>query len=75
MRKILKPLLAAALAAASLAASANGFPTKPLLIVVPYLFTVAGWLEGDGVDIADFPKVHGHFQRTGERPTVRQSLA
>lgn len=36
MRKTLKPLLAAALAAVSIAASANGFPAKPLLIVVPY---------------------------------------
>ena len=40
-----------------------------------YLFTVAGWLEGDGVDIADFSRVHAHFQRTGERPAVRQALA
>jgi glutathione S-transferase len=39
-----------------------------------YLYTVAGWLEGDGVDIAEFPKVHAHFQRTGERPAVRQAL-
>ena len=38
-----------------------------------YLYTVAGWLEGDGVDIAEFPKVHAHFQRTGERPAVRQA--
>ncbi len=35
-----------------------------------YLYTVAGWLKGDGVDIAQFPKVHAHFQRMGERPAV-----
>jgi glutathione S-transferase len=26
----------------------------------PYLFTIARWLEGDGVDIRRFPKVHDH---------------
>jgi len=36
-----------------------------------YLYTVAGWLEGDGVDIAQFPKVEDHFRRMGERPAVR----
>ena len=40
-----------------------------------YLFTVAGWLKGDGVDIAQFPKVHAHFQRMGARPAVQQALA
>lgn len=35
-----------------------------------YLFTVAGWLEGDGVDVAQFPKVHAHALRMRERPAV-----
>ncbi|KAI5935590.1 putative RNA-binding protein 19 [Manis javanica] len=30
-----------------------------------YLFTIAGWLEGDGVDIAGFPQGAGAFQAHG----------
>lgn len=41
----------------------------------PYLYTIAGWLEGDGVDIGQFPKVEAHWQRVGERPAVRKVLA
>lgn len=41
----------------------------------PYLFTVSRWLEGDGVDIAQFPKVADHFRRMGERPAVQAALA
>lgn len=41
----------------------------------PYLFTIAGWLEGDGVDIGRFPKVAGHYERMGERAAVRKVLA
>lgn len=41
----------------------------------PYLFTIAGWLESDGVDIADFPKVSDHFRRMGERSAVQRALA
>lgn len=40
-----------------------------------YLFTLAGWLEGDGVDVRQFPKVHAHGERTRERPAVRKVLA
>ena len=40
----------------------------------PYLFTVSGWLEGDGVDIRSFPRVNDHFQRTSERPSVKRAL-
>jgi glutathione S-transferase len=36
-----------------------------------YLFTIAGWLADDGVDIAQFPKVREHFSRMGERPAVK----
>ena len=39
-----------------------------------YLFTIARWLEGDGVDVADFPKVHAHFQRMKARPAVARVL-
>ncbi|MDQ0462308.1 glutathione S-transferase [Caulobacter ginsengisoli] len=41
----------------------------------PYLFTIAGWLEGDGVDPAQFPKVSAHMARMVERPAVRKVLA
>ncbi len=40
-----------------------------------YLFTLAGWLEGDGVDMQQFPKVAAHFQRTAQRPAVAKALA
>ncbi|MDO5088031.1 MAG: glutathione S-transferase family protein [Comamonadaceae bacterium] len=40
-----------------------------------YLYTVAGWLEGDGVDIAEFPKVAAHQARMVQRPAVQQALA
>ena len=41
----------------------------------PYLFTLAGWLEGDGVDLAALPKVADHRKRMAERPAVRKVLA
>ncbi|MDH3581486.1 MAG: glutathione S-transferase family protein [Hyphomicrobiales bacterium] len=40
----------------------------------PYLFTVAQWMEGDGVDPADFPIVADHRRRMGERASVQQAL-
>jgi glutathione S-transferase len=41
----------------------------------PYLFTLAGWLKGDGVDIARFPKVADHFARMNGDERVRKVLA
>src|SRR5690242_8290010 len=41
----------------------------------PYLFTLAGWLERDGVDIARFPKIHDHHKRMLERPAVKKVRA
>ena len=41
----------------------------------PYLFTLAGWLTRDGVDIARFPKIHDHHKRMAERPAVKKVLA
>jgi glutathione S-transferase len=41
----------------------------------PYLFTIARWLEGDGVDIARFPKVQDHYRRMEARPAVQRALA
>jgi glutathione S-transferase len=41
----------------------------------PYLFTMAGWLPRDSVDIARFPKIHDHHNRMAERPAVKKVLA
>lgn len=41
----------------------------------PYLYTLAGWLAGDGVDIKAFPKVADLVQRMSERPAVKRALA
>lgn len=40
-----------------------------------YLYTIDRWLEGDGVDIARFPKVHEHFRRMEARPAVQRALS
>ena len=41
----------------------------------PYLFTLAQWMEGDGVDPKRFPKVTDHRARMAERPAVRRAIA
>lgn len=41
----------------------------------PYLYTIATWLEGDGVDLATLPRVADHRNRMAERPAVRTALA
>jgi glutathione S-transferase len=41
----------------------------------PYLFTLAQWLDGDGVDRARFPKLAEHTRRIKERPAVQRALA
>lgn len=40
-----------------------------------YLFTMAGWLKSDGVDMAQFPKVAAHHARMAQRPAVQRALA
>ncbi len=40
----------------------------------PYLYTISRWLPGDGVDIANYPKIHEHFRRMSERPAVKVAL-
>jgi glutathione S-transferase len=40
-----------------------------------YLFTLARWLEGDGVDPGRFPKVADHRRRMAELPAVGRVLA
>jgi glutathione S-transferase len=41
----------------------------------PYLFTMAQWLEQDGVDPSRIPKVISHRRRMAERPAVRKAIA
>lgn len=48
---------------------------KDYSIADAYLFTIAGWLEGDGVDPRRFPKVWDFMQRMAERPAVKRVLA
>jgi glutathione S-transferase len=41
----------------------------------PYLFTLAQWLDGDGVDRTKLPKIQEHTRRMLERPSVRKAIA
>ncbi len=41
----------------------------------PYLFTLAQWLEKDGVDPARIPRVVDHRRRMSERPNVKKAIA
>lgn len=40
-----------------------------------YLYTLASWLPGDGVDMAALPKTQAHTQRMEQRPAVQRALA
>jgi glutathione S-transferase len=44
-------------------------------IADPYLFTLAQWLEADGVDPKRIPRVVEHRSRMSERPNVRKVIA
>jgi glutathione S-transferase len=41
----------------------------------PYLFTIASWIEGDGVDTAKVPRVMEHRRRMLARPAVQKAVA
>lgn len=41
----------------------------------PYLFTLARWMEADGLDPARFPKVQDHRRRMAERPAAQRAIA
>ncbi len=43
-------------------------------IADPYLFTIAQWLEADGVDTSRLPRVMDHRSRMKERPNVKRAL-
>ena len=36
----------------------------------PYLYSVCTWLEGDGVDITDYPKLAAFFAKMSDRPAA-----
>jgi glutathione S-transferase len=40
-----------------------------------YLYTLSGWLEGDGVDLALLPVMQAHRARMAQRPAVQRALA
>jgi glutathione S-transferase len=40
----------------------------------PYLFTLAQWLEADGVDPATIPRVIDHRRRMAERMTIKKAI-
>ena len=44
-------------------------------IADPYLFTLAQWLEADGVDPARTPRVADHRRRMLARPAVQKAMA
>jgi glutathione S-transferase len=41
----------------------------------PYLFTLAQWLEADGVDPTTIPRVIEHRRRMSDRATVKKAVA
>ena len=41
----------------------------------PYLYTLAQWLEADGIDPARYPKIADHRRRMSEDPEVRKVIA
>lgn len=43
-------------------------------IADPYLFTIAQWLEADGVDTSRLPRVTDHRSRMMARPNVKRAL-
>ncbi|RTL55385.1 MAG: glutathione S-transferase [Bradyrhizobiaceae bacterium] len=40
----------------------------------PYLFVVSSWAQGDGVDLAEFPKIAAQRERMKQRPAVQKVL-
>jgi glutathione S-transferase len=48
---------------------------KRYTICDPYLFTLAEWLDGDGVDLTKLPRVIDHRTRMYERPAVKRAIA
>jgi glutathione S-transferase len=66
--------------AAAFALIENGYLKGPWVmggkytVADPYLFTLAQWLEADGVDTSKLPRVLQHRARMAERATVKTAL-
>jgi glutathione S-transferase len=41
----------------------------------PYLFIIASWMPGDGVDLSKFPKISAHHKTMSDRPAVKKVMA
>ena len=41
----------------------------------PYLYVLSGWLDRDGIDRTQFPKVDAHLKMMRERASVKKVLA
>lgn len=41
----------------------------------PYLFIACNWLEGDGVNVADFPKIQAFMAAMRARPSVERAVS
>jgi len=48
----------------------NDWVAETYSIADIHLHSICRWLSGDGVDIADFPKLTAHFDRMQARPAV-----
>ena len=44
-------------------------------IADPYLFTLAQWLEDDGVDPSRIPRVIEHRSRMADMPNVKKAIS
>jgi glutathione S-transferase len=47
----------------------------PFSVCDPHLFTLAQWLEADGVDTTKLPRVLDHRARMLQRPATQRALA
>jgi glutathione S-transferase len=41
----------------------------------PYLYIIATWMPGDGVDLSEFPKISAHKKAMDSRPAVKKVMA
>ncbi|SHL73767.1 glutathione S-transferase [Roseovarius marisflavi] len=46
-----------------------------ICMVDPYLFIACNWLEGDGVTVADFPKIEAFMTAMRARPSVERAVS
>jgi glutathione S-transferase len=51
------------------------FVSTDISLADPYLFVILSWLSGDGVDLADYPKLSRFFTMMQARPSVQAVIA